>query len=73
MVAYVLGGEANCFKSISCRFASPVYPGDELTTVMWIVGDKDGKITVAFTCLVATTVVLTSGVAVLVSAKAAKL
>jgi hypothetical protein len=44
---------------------------DELTTVMWIVGDEDGKITVAFTCLVATTVL--SGVAVLVSAKAAKL
>lgn len=35
------GSDPARFKSMDARFSSPVYPGDDLTVKMWVVGDGD--------------------------------
>ncbi len=35
------GSDPAKFRSMEGRFASPVFPGEELTTEMWVVGDGD--------------------------------
>lgn len=35
-------GNPNKLKSLSVRFKKPVLPGDSLTTIGWVVGEKDG-------------------------------
>lgn len=34
--------------AFSARFTSPVKPGDSLKTNVWIIGESDGKIEIAF-------------------------
>ncbi|UZJ56855.1 hypothetical protein CBS101457_006175 [Exobasidium rhododendri] len=42
------GSAVSELKMMSARFTSPVYPGQELETSVWHVGEKDGCIEVAF-------------------------
>ncbi|KAJ5417031.1 HotDog domain-containing protein [Penicillium crustosum] len=42
VVSKMCGGDASRLKSFGARFASPVKPGDKLTTTMWSMGMTDG-------------------------------
>jgi len=53
----VMGGKPERFRSMCARFASPVYPGDELTIEVW--EERNGR--AVFRTLVGDTVVLADG------------
>ncbi|KAJ3289816.1 hypothetical protein HDU76_007472, partial [Blyttiomyces sp. JEL0837] len=58
--------DASRFKLITGRFASPVYPGETISTRMWRVEDnKEGDVVVAFLTVVGERAVISGGVAVL--------
>ncbi|KNC96851.1 uncharacterized protein SPPG_07683 [Spizellomyces punctatus DAOM BR117] len=63
------------FKSIYGRFASPVYPGETLQTLMWKAGEQNGQVTVAFVTKVKErdAVVISNGTVVLVPGAKSKL
>ncbi|KAJ3165401.1 hypothetical protein HDU88_004195 [Geranomyces variabilis] len=69
------GNDPSVFKSIYGRFASPVYPGETLQTLMWKVGEKDGITTIAFTTKVKERdlVVISSGTILLTAGPGSKL
>ncbi|HEY6532858.1 MAG TPA: MaoC/PaaZ C-terminal domain-containing protein [Acidimicrobiales bacterium] len=52
----ICGSDPSCFGSMHARFASPVFPGEELTTEMWLTGagectfqtkGEDGRVVIA--------------------------
>ncbi|RKO90031.1 MaoC like domain-containing protein, partial [Blyttiomyces helicus] len=63
------------FKSIYGRFASPVYPGETLQTLMWKAKEEAGLVTIAFVTKVKerNVVVIANGTVILHSASKAKL
>ncbi|KAJ3245244.1 hypothetical protein HDU78_009726 [Chytriomyces hyalinus] len=73
ILKHVAKNDAARFKSITGKFASPVYPGDVLTTNIWKVSEQNGEVVVAYVASVGTKIVIAGGVCVLSSETAAKL
>ncbi|KAJ3102887.1 hypothetical protein HDU96_009474 [Phlyctochytrium bullatum] len=74
VVKEVAGGDGSGFVAVAGRFASPVYPGETLTTRMWKVAEENGVVTVAYEAAVGERVVIAGGVVKLkVPAAGAKL
>ncbi|KAI9017461.1 peroxisomal dehydratase [Gaertneriomyces semiglobifer] len=67
--------DPSAFKSIYGRFASPVYPGETLQTLMWNAGEKDGNTVVAFVTKVKErdAVVISNGTVILTKSSQSKL
>ncbi|KAI8847325.1 MaoC like domain-containing protein [Chytridium lagenaria] len=55
------GNDGKRFVSVTGRFASPVYPGEQVTTKMWKVDVKDGVETVAYETSASGRVVIAGG------------
>ncbi|KAL1925048.1 uncharacterized protein VTP21DRAFT_4702 [Calcarisporiella thermophila] len=54
-------GEGYEFKGFGAKFASPVYPGDTLSTNVWVVEDTPTKRVISFVTKVGNRVVLANG------------
>ncbi|KAJ3412557.1 hypothetical protein HDV05_000591 [Chytridiales sp. JEL 0842] len=73
IIKHVAANDASRFKSITGRFASPVYPGDTVETKMWKVSEDEKEVVVAYVTSVGDKVVIAGGICVLGAASAAKL
>ncbi|KAJ3096761.1 hypothetical protein HDU97_005593 [Phlyctochytrium planicorne] len=77
VVGKMAGGDGGRFVNITGRFASPVYPGEKVTTKMWKVDERNGVATVAYETYAGEgekqRVVIAGGVAQIRSGGAAKL